>query len=56
MSELEKIVGRQKQKRNKRKTNIELAKEMRRQGATYRTIGKQLGIDFGYARRLTKVN
>ena len=28
------------------------AKKLRKQGYTFRAIGKELGIDFGYARKL----
>ncbi|MDO8495365.1 MAG: LAGLIDADG family homing endonuclease [bacterium] len=43
-------------RRNIQERRMILANKLRAGGMTYRTIGKKLGIDFGYARRLILKN
>ncbi|HPA25213.1 MAG TPA: hypothetical protein PLK76_00385 [bacterium] len=52
MPELYELVKKQKEKRLRKKNNIKKTKQLRDKGKTYRQIGKKLGIDFGYARRI----
>lgn len=42
------------EKRLKLERTIKAAKTLRKKRLSYRAIGKELGIDFGYARRLIK--
>ncbi len=41
-----------KKRRQKHLANKKMAKDLRERGCSYREIGKRLGIDWGYARRL----
>jgi intein-encoded DNA endonuclease-like protein len=41
------------QRKLRLKNNIIASKNLRKRGLTYREIGKKLGIDWGYARRLS---
>lgn len=42
------------EKRLRLEETIKAAKRLRKKGLPYRAIGRELGIDFGYARRLIK--
>ena len=41
------------QRKLRLKNNVIASKNLRKRGLTYREIGKKLGIDWGYARRLS---
>jgi len=52
LDKLVKILENMEAKNKKRVLVINKSKKLRKKGLTYRQIGKQLGIDFGYARRI----
>lgn len=52
LPKLEKILNQQKLKRKTYIYRKQKGKKLRQKGLTYREIGKQLGIDWGYMRRL----
>jgi len=53
LPELKRNVEQIKKRKNRTKKNIIQAKKLRKQGLSYRKIGKKMNIDFGHARRLT---
>lgn len=53
---LKKILDNQKIKSNRRKMITQVAKRLRKQGLTYRQIGRKLEVDYGYVRRLILKN
>jgi len=49
---LKETVRKQQERQIRLKHRIKTIKKLRNKGLTYRAIGKQLGMDWGYARRL----
>jgi len=51
--QLKTFLQKKKQKEKRLQERIKISKKLRKKGLSYRKIGKILGIDFGYVRRLT---